>query len=60
MNASHVSAKSNQKLSAAPLASKGSAKASPVDAATAKAELGVNGCLCLGSTIELSKYVISY
>jgi hypothetical protein len=33
------SAKSNQKLSAAPLAYKGSAKASPLDAATAKAEL---------------------
>ncbi|QEK51020.1 hypothetical protein FYC62_04535 [Pedobacter aquae] len=47
------------KLSAAPLASKGSARASPVDAATAKAELGVNGCLCLGSTIELPKHVIS-
>ncbi len=54
------SAKSNQKLSATPLASKGSARARAVDAATAKAELGVNGCLCLGSTIELLKYVISY
>jgi hypothetical protein len=39
MNALHVSAKSNQKLSAAPLASKGSAKANSVDAATAKAQL---------------------
>ena len=37
------SAKSTQKLSAAPLASKGSTKANPVEAATAKAELGVNG-----------------
>jgi hypothetical protein len=35
MNASHVSAKSNPKLSATPFASKGSAKANPVDAATA-------------------------
>jgi hypothetical protein len=32
------------KLSAAPLAFKGSAKASFVDAATAKAELSLNGC----------------
>jgi hypothetical protein len=44
MNASHVSAKSTQKLSATPLASKGFAKASSVAAATAKAELSVNGC----------------
>ena len=44
MNASHVSAKSIQKLSATPFASKGSAKATPIDAVTAKAELFVNGC----------------
>jgi hypothetical protein len=48
MNALHVSAKSTQKLSAAPFASKVFAKASLVNTATAKAELGVNGCLCLG------------
>jgi hypothetical protein len=54
------SAKSIQKLSAAPLASKVSAKASFVNTATAKAELGVNGFLCLGSTIELPKYIILY
>ncbi|QEK52891.1 hypothetical protein FYC62_15345 [Pedobacter aquae] len=42
------SAKSTQKLSAAPLASKGSAEANAVDTATAKAELSVNGCYYSG------------
>ncbi|MFD1631137.1 hypothetical protein [Pseudopedobacter beijingensis] len=48
MNASHVSAKSIQKLSATPFAIKDYARGLPVIAAKAKAEFKVNGCFCFG------------